>query len=176
MKAIVKKDKTITLHRSVPNVIIDATGKPVMGISKLSIDKQNALGIYNLVRPPLGAREKLGTLIFDDKNKVVTYKVESIPLPPIEDLAADKRQELDALEKEIRQRLTEAAIDSVLEGNTTAAQQIVAVAKAAKTQALANIQGFVEANDTEGLEAYSVRGTKSEELFEAIENLKQNDD
>ena len=96
------------------------------------------------------------------------------PTPEVVDLAQLKEEKVGALndlEKEMRSLLTENIIFATLEGNTEAAKGVLTAAKQAKAVALQEIEALVEAKDAQGLAAYEVRGTKAEQLLDAIKNL-----
>ena len=172
MKAQVHNDGSITLHGSVPKVVIDKQGRPVLGVSSMTKAKQQVLGIYEVVTPELGEWEELGELYIDKTKKMATYRVVAKSKPSLEEAANLKRNEMASIERNMRVKLAENSIDAILDGDAAAAQALLSTLRGAKQATLAKIQGHVDANELDELLAYNLNSPQTAALLAAIENLK----
>ena len=79
MKALIEKDKIVTIYPTLPNSFKVGTTYILGGSQNLSDKKLKELGIYDVLQPSYNPQtQNKGGLYFDKKKKVVTYEITDI--------------------------------------------------------------------------------------------------
>ena len=79
MKALIEKDKIVTIYPTLPNSLKVGSTFILGGSHNLSEKRLQELGIYNVVQPSYNPQtQNKGGLYFDKKKKIVTYEVTDI--------------------------------------------------------------------------------------------------
>ena len=176
MIALKQADGTIITYGHLPNVIVNDKNQTVLGVHALSEEERKAHGLYPITYPDKGQWDDWGDLYYDKERDIITYTVlADVRKPTLANAAAQKRAELEEIEKQMRARLAENTIDAIIDGDTTAAQALLATLRSAKEAALAKIQGHVDAEELDELLNYNLNSPQTEALLAAIENLKNDD-
>lgn len=91
MKALIEKDKIVTIYPTLPNSFKVGTTHILGGSQNLSDKKLKELGIYDVLQPSYNPQtQNKGGLYFDKKKKVVTYDITDIDFSKTYEVTEEK--------------------------------------------------------------------------------------